>query len=226
MNSISNTITNNPHRNSSKLISRVLDRYRKHFVLSTKCYCWWFLPSGEGWQSGSPRWSGWWLSGLVWRRSWVVGTATRQCCVGWRRHVAVEDVRKVTTILVEIAIKLMHHVLLPLSLPPGSPLTPLSPPPLFILPPVLFINIRSRGGHVSRLLWSVSCHHCVTAVSWLQVCALLTMLCVLSLRVSEHYWHCHCTTLLTPAPPATTLAPHWSGDSKLGLWLVRTIAPL
>ena len=77
-------------------------------------------------------------------------TTTREGGVGWGRHVAIEEVRQMISegmtasrsSLVTVAIKLMDEVTLSLPLPPGSPLSPLPPPPLLVLSAVLLSEIR------------------------------------------------------------------------------------
>ena len=67
-----------------------------------------------------------------------------------RRHMAVQEVRKgisvgmtASTSLVTVSVHMMYEVTLSLSLPPGSPLPPLPPSPLLVIPPVLLSEIRS-----------------------------------------------------------------------------------
>ena len=77
-------------------------------------------------------------------------TTTREGGVGRGRHVAVQEVRQVISVgmtaspwaLVTEAVQLVDQVTLPLSLPPGPPLSPLPPPPLLVLSAVLLSEIR------------------------------------------------------------------------------------
>ena len=77
-------------------------------------------------------------------------TTARQGRVGRGRHVAVEEVRQVISVLetptaslVAVSVHLVDEVTLPLSLSPRSPLPPLPPPPLLVLPPVLLCELRT-----------------------------------------------------------------------------------
>ena len=75
---------------------------------------------------------------------------TREGGVGRGGHVAVEQVGQVISVgmtpsswpLVAVALQLVDQVTLPLSLPPGPPLSPLPPPPLLVLSPIIFGQIR------------------------------------------------------------------------------------
>ena len=77
-------------------------------------------------------------------------TTTREGGVGRGRHVAVQEVRQVISVgmtaspwaLVTEAVQLVDQVTLPLSLPPGPPLSPLPPPPLLVLPHVILSQTR------------------------------------------------------------------------------------
>ena len=77
-------------------------------------------------------------------------TTTREGGVGGGRHVAVQEIRQMISegmtasrsSLVTISIKLVDEVTLSLSLSPGSPLSPLPPPPLLVLSAVLLGEIR------------------------------------------------------------------------------------
>ena len=75
---------------------------------------------------------------------------TREGGVGRGGHVAVEQVGQVISVgmttsswpLVTVTLQLVDQVTLPLSLPPGPPLSPLPPPPLLVLSPIIFGQIR------------------------------------------------------------------------------------
>ena len=77
-------------------------------------------------------------------------TTTREGGVGRGRHVAVQQVRQVISVgmtaspwpLVAEAVQLVDEVTLPLSLPPGPPLSPLPPPPLLVVCTILLREIR------------------------------------------------------------------------------------
>ena len=77
-------------------------------------------------------------------------TTTREGGVGWWRDMAVEKVGQMISegmtasrsSFVTISIKLVDEVTLSLSLSPGSPLSPLPPPPLLVLSAVLLGEIR------------------------------------------------------------------------------------
>ena len=77
-------------------------------------------------------------------------TTTREGGVGWWRDMAVEKVGQMISegmtasrsSLVTISIKLVDEVTLSLSLPPGSSLSPLPPPPLLVVCTILLREIR------------------------------------------------------------------------------------
>ena len=77
-------------------------------------------------------------------------TTTREGGVGRGRHVAVQQVRQMISVgktasrssLVTISVQLVDQVTLSLSLSPGSPLPPLPPPPLLVLPHVILSQTR------------------------------------------------------------------------------------
>ena len=165
-----------------------------------------FLPSRKSrkWRSpgGGP------VTGRTGRGDGPVTTA-RQGRVGRGRHVAVEEVRQVISVLetpsaslVAVSVHLVDEVTLPLSLSPRSPLPPLPPPPLLVLPPVLLRELRTSWLHD----WSLCCHVTVR----------------LSPQ-SEHYCrNCHPkggnsqpATPARPVVPSPGRASHWSGRANL-----------
>ena len=115
-----------------------------------------------------------------------------------------------TTILIEVSIKLVHHVLLSLPLSPSSSFSSLSSPPLLVLSPVFFTNIWSWGGLVS-LCCVLS--HLTDVFSDIWITEVWSWHCVLSHPVLEHYCHTPHThyQLSRPAPiPSLIRASDWS----------------